>query len=312
MSIRHMTEVWEDEGIASQGDTLLMLAIADYANHKGTCWPSVKTLARRARMDPRSVQRRLVELVRNGFLLLHRGQGPAGCNLYQIVRREGGDNLSSPPDRVPGGGDKAVSPGGVTEPCHQGGDKAVSPEPSLNPHLNPQENRRRDGSRPAPALSDEGWLEGLKGLDCYKHLDVGMEWQRMVVWCGENRRKPSRRRFVNWLNHCDRQVEMKEDGDPLGLPKRIFPRTGKEMIGACLERIKEVKGEKENLRPVLRREARELIEFLSGEKREGWEARVNEVKQKPENYGSVLKDEARSEIDRLHRRIAEIKRRMTE
>jgi hypothetical protein len=182
----------------------------------------------------------------------------------------------------------------------------------LNHQLN-QEEEGRAVARPAPTpVDDSAWLERTKQLDCYKGIDLDNEWAKMAAWCEVNRKKPTRRRFINWINHIDKQIELKPGADPMGLPKQIFPKTGRDMIGVCLDRIKEIKAAKSMTRPVLRQDARELIEFLEREKSVGWEAKVTAVRANTANFASVLTDEARSEIHRLNVRIGEIKKRMTE
>jgi hypothetical protein len=50
-------------------------------------------------------------------------------------------------------------------------------------------------------LGDDIWLAGL--AKSYPHADVPTELVKMNRWCEVNRRQPTRRRFVNWLNRCD-------------------------------------------------------------------------------------------------------------
>ena len=57
MSIKVMTWVWDNSPTAGT-ELLLLLAIADQADDRGTnAWPSLRSLARRTRLDPRTVQR---------------------------------------------------------------------------------------------------------------------------------------------------------------------------------------------------------------------------------------------------------------
>ena len=116
-----MAYVWQH----SQHDgneLILLLAIADFANEHGIAWPSIATLARRARIDERTAQRAIKRIAATGELRFQPGAGPAGTNLYQVVMQttkdlfEGGGNL--PPGNLPG-----VAKGPV------GGGAAVPPEP---------------------------------------------------------------------------------------------------------------------------------------------------------------------------------------
>lgn len=49
-------------------ETLLMLALADYADQTGKCWPSKETLARRSRVSKRTVDKYINKLSENGWL----------------------------------------------------------------------------------------------------------------------------------------------------------------------------------------------------------------------------------------------------
>jgi len=57
-------------------------------------------------------------------------------------------------------------------------------------------------------LTDEEWLDSLKKNPAYKDIDVEILYQKMVVWCGENNKKPTRKRFVNWLNREDKPMRI--------------------------------------------------------------------------------------------------------
>lgn len=79
-----MTQIWES-GPEDRGELLVLLALADFANDKGECWPSVATIAQKARMTPRSVQRICQELVAQGRLTICPNAARKGCNLYKIT-----------------------------------------------------------------------------------------------------------------------------------------------------------------------------------------------------------------------------------
>ena len=83
MSIHVMAQVWRN-GPSSATDCLLMLALADYANDDGECWPSIGGLARKARLSERGVQTALRRLEAGGWLKIETGGGRRRCNLYRI------------------------------------------------------------------------------------------------------------------------------------------------------------------------------------------------------------------------------------
>lgn len=54
-----------------------------------------------------------------------------------------------------------------------------------------------------PELSDEDWLQSLSDAEEYGHINVPIEHAKMVRWCSMNRKQPTRRRFVAWLNRIE-------------------------------------------------------------------------------------------------------------
>jgi DNA-binding transcriptional regulator YhcF (GntR family) len=102
MSIKVMSWVW-DHSKAKGAELLVLLAIADHASDNGgNAWPSQRTLARRARVTERSVQRAITSLVEAGELAVDSRSGGTQFtdpryrpNRYQIVMNEGRQNVGS-------------------------------------------------------------------------------------------------------------------------------------------------------------------------------------------------------------------------
>ena len=151
MSIKVMSEVWEHSKAKGSAHHLL-LAIADNANEQGIAWPSVRTLARKARLSERQIQRLIRSLQRTGELDIHEGGGPPGStHTYRVTichpSKETGD-IS-----VTGG--VTFEQGGVT-PVSETGDMGVTRtviEPSLGTVIEPNndiswiERRYRRGKK---------------------------------------------------------------------------------------------------------------------------------------------------------------------
>lgn len=66
--------------------------------------------------------------------------------------------------------------------------------------------------RGAHQISDEEWLKSLKANPAYSGLDVDICYHKMLAWCSTNGKKPTRRRFVNWLNREERPLQSKSPG----------------------------------------------------------------------------------------------------
>jgi hypothetical protein len=86
MSVQAMS--WVIEHSKHKGNAfVVLLMIANHARADGTgAWPSVKTLAKEARISSRSVQNTLRRLERSGELQTSIAEGPKGSNLYSLPR----------------------------------------------------------------------------------------------------------------------------------------------------------------------------------------------------------------------------------
>lgn len=82
-----MNAVWQHA--RQRGNALLvLLAIADNANDAGMAYPSVATLARKARVSERTVQYVLERLVADGALRVERGGGRGHTHRYWVTVQE--------------------------------------------------------------------------------------------------------------------------------------------------------------------------------------------------------------------------------
>lgn len=147
MSIKVMSHVWKNS--KQKGTKLLvLLALADFSNDEGISWPSMKTLAKKARTSKRNTQDIIRKLVEEREIELQEGEGPSGVHLYTVIM--GGEEISPPSigdeelrvDRV-----KPTSRG--DEAKFMGGMKSSSSKPSFNHHINHQKETsvRRSNER---------------------------------------------------------------------------------------------------------------------------------------------------------------------
>lgn len=122
------------------GDRLVLLALAEAAHDDGTyAFPKVATLATRANLSERQVQRCLRNLVDLGEIE-QTGRTKSGTNIYSVtgyIRNERGDNMSPQTNA----GVTPTSPLGVTP---------MSPELSVEPSVN-------QPLAAAPRKRDEIW-----------------------------------------------------------------------------------------------------------------------------------------------------------
>lgn len=144
-----MSWVWEHSPVGGS-ELLVLLAIADCASDDGTrAWPSVATLARKCRIDSRTVQRIIRRLSEAGHLLVEATAGGRGSNRYAVVMSSP-EELSTAPGNLPprqsATGDTATPP----QPRQDAGAPPAQPcHPNiLEPPLKPQ--RARGAANPPP------------------------------------------------------------------------------------------------------------------------------------------------------------------
>lgn len=78
-----MAQIW-DHGPQNQGERFVLLALADFANDAGECWPSIAGIRRKTCMSERGVQTVLRRLEDAGWLEVEAGGGRKNCNRYTI------------------------------------------------------------------------------------------------------------------------------------------------------------------------------------------------------------------------------------
>lgn len=87
MSVRVLSKVWD--GYPGGGTELLaLLALADWSDDEGRCFPSIKSIAKKIRLKERQAQRAVNKLINDGFVkvLSNKFGGPPGSTRkYQII-----------------------------------------------------------------------------------------------------------------------------------------------------------------------------------------------------------------------------------
>jgi len=99
MSIRIMSQIWDDA--PAEGNALLvLLALSDFSNDDGWCWPSVATIARKARISERGARGILRRLEADSLLVCELSKGRASSRYRVITDPEAASGLtpSNPED----------------------------------------------------------------------------------------------------------------------------------------------------------------------------------------------------------------------
>lgn len=109
--------------------------------------------------------------------------------------------------------------------------KCSPPSSSSSPSSSPLHLRhslhgsQANTSRPD---DDESWLTELSQSPAYEGIDVRREYARMVIWCKENKKQATRRRFIRWLNKAEKPLRTVPRAKPLDPAKIELPTEFRE------------------------------------------------------------------------------------
>lgn len=84
MSIRIVSQVW-DKAPYTEGTMLTLLALADWANDEGVCWPKMQMIAQKSRLSFSGAQFAMRKLLQDGAVSVSKeSRGPGRSRTYQI------------------------------------------------------------------------------------------------------------------------------------------------------------------------------------------------------------------------------------
>lgn len=66
----------------------------------------------------------------------------------------------------------------------------------------------------APKSCDDEYLDDLQSREAYQLLDVRLVYSKMVAWCENKKKVPTRGRLINWLNREDQPLSGTHRFDP--------------------------------------------------------------------------------------------------
>lgn len=97
MSVKVFSLVWE--GFLGAGsDLLVMLALADWSDDSGRCWPSIPSIARKVRLSPDQARRVVHRLIKNDFLTVTAGKNGGRSSRRYLIKM---DRLTPSMDATP-------------------------------------------------------------------------------------------------------------------------------------------------------------------------------------------------------------------
>ncbi len=77
--------------------------------------------------------------------------------------------------------------------------------------IDTKKERGANGSRPQSTYVGgvDTWIQSLVDDATYQGIDVRREYGKMLNWCKLRSKKPTQRRFVNWLNNAEKPLPPK-------------------------------------------------------------------------------------------------------
>ena len=76
------------------------------------------------------------------------------------------------------------------------------------------EATKKEGANGSRPQSVEDWLKELEADKTYQGIDVRREYGKMLNWCKLRSKKPTQRRFVNWLNNAEKTLPAQHAAKP--------------------------------------------------------------------------------------------------
>lgn len=163
-----MSAVWHDAKSYREGPLLVLLALADWANDEGWCWPSVPAIADKARLTERQVYNVLAQLELDGVIVRQGGGGRGRSTRYRVIvaaltRRENPEMVSGfPAEPKPANTEAGFSVSRTVNPEMKAG-KTLKSDASLYGRTVREPSRT---TKPSPAPSgaegehdSDSWIE---------------------------------------------------------------------------------------------------------------------------------------------------------
>lgn len=199
MSIKVSSQVWE--GLPKAGSELLtMLALADWADDNGRCFPAMETIAKKIRLSRSQAQRITHKLIEDGYLSVtgnSTGGPPGSSRRYQI-------NLEALTTRTDDAGSVHATGGTETqEGPHECAERGcmdatrIINKPSVNhPGVRASKGIRRVKSTETPCPKDFSVSKEMLQWAIDKGVPesrIAMETEKFIHW-----HTSKGRTFANW------------------------------------------------------------------------------------------------------------------
>lgn len=237
MSVKVMSYVWDIPEFKGS-DKLVMLCLADHADDKGMCWPSIDTIARKSGVSPTTVKNTLKKLEaggwvakKNQFKKADTGRLVRSSNLYQLpvllLKKKADEQTDFEQSNFVCSKVERSKLEQTKQPEEVGqipaGGRAESGyKPSIDPPIEPSSKdlvpSQLETEKPTDPVLFEIPLKGKGTIhqvtqselfelrELYPAVDVAQQFRNMIGWCKANptrqKTKQGIDRFINrWLSN---------------------------------------------------------------------------------------------------------------
>lgn len=258
MSMMLMTQAMAAK-VGNATRKLVLIKLADNANDKGVCWPSLSTIAHLCETSRKTVQRHLKQLEADNFIKVkHRRKGnEPTSSLYFLLPA----NWPPMPPRQKDDDDESeamgnteldnltLPPQGQNDPTP--GDKMTLPQGQNDPTLGTQWPHRRDTVTPKPVIEPvtEPVIEPERESDA--HADLLGDQDAMPEWKQKEAKGQAFRMPTDWKP----KPETLAYGLSLGIPENELPNILEHFIEHFSGETKKRVGWDGSLKTWMRREA---------------------------------------------------------
>jgi len=157
LSIKLMTKVWEQAPYRAE-KLLVLLALADWANDKGECWPYHRQVAVKARISEGGALKIIQSLIADGVLeIIEQATGRGNYNIYRLHPENFSSVPKSNPAKIKGNPETPF----IESNSHEKGNGKGNPEtPFISKKGNPDESpklpfRRKKGNPDGEPYKEE-------------------------------------------------------------------------------------------------------------------------------------------------------------
>ena len=199
MSVKWISYIW-DKTDYRDGSALVALALADFANDEGYCYPKMETVAKKARLSVRQVQRIVKAFELDGFLKVVRKIGRGKEPVFHLQKvtsvtpfkdREKVTSVT-PISEIKGDICDTEKVTSVTFPIYK-------EEPSIEPSLGGKVEPPPPAPETAKIETQTDYL--IRKQFEFPNLDVQAVFKRYIAHCKANRKQPKRPFFDSWLEN---------------------------------------------------------------------------------------------------------------